>query len=362
MKFQAEYRDPARVHRLAAAIRETVTRPWTVMEVCGGQTHAIARFGLEDLLPEGLRLVHGPGCPVCVTPMAALDAALEIAARDEVIFCTFGDMIRVPGSRGDLRGARAAGADVRVVYAPHDAVSLARENPARQVVFFGVGFETTAPAIALAGIAARRLGLDNFSLLTSMVRVPPALALLAGADGRPIDGFLAPGHVCTVMGTEEYAPLVEQFRVPMVVTGFEPVDLLRGLLCCVTQLESGRAEVENAYTRAVRPEGNPAAKAIMVQCFEARDQVWRGIGLVPGGGLGLRPAFASIDAALRFPCQLQAGEESPECQAGLVLQGRLRPPDCPAFGTRCTPEAPLGAPMVSTEGACAAYFRYRRPA
>jgi hydrogenase expression/formation protein HypD len=360
MKFVDEYRDARAVAELARAIARRVTRPWTLMEVCGGQTHAIVRFGLDELLPAGVTLVHGPGCPVCVTPVELIDKALTLAARPEVTFCSFGDMLRVPGTRQDLLSVKAAGGDVRIVYSPLDAVKLARVLPDRQVVFFAVGFETTAPANALAVLQARQLGLTNFSLLVSHVRVPPALEAILTAPGNRVQGFLAAGHVCTVMGCAEYHPLAARYRVPIVVTGFEPVDVLRGVCQCLEQLEAGRAEVENAYGRAVREHGNPAARALVDEVFEVVDRAWRGLGRIPRSGWGLRDKFAAFDAERRFGLTGGAVEESTECRSGLVLQGALKPPECPAFGTRCTPEHPLGATMVSSEGACAAYYRYRR--
>lgn len=360
MKFVDEYRDARAVAELARAIARRVTRPWTLMEVCGGQTHAIVRFGLDELLPAGVTLVHGPGCPVCVTPVELIDKALTLAARPEVTFCSFGDMLRVPGSRQDLLSVKAAGGDVRIVYSPLDAVKLARALPGRQVVFFAVGFETTAPANALAVLQARQLGLTNFSLLVSHVRVPPALEAILTAPGNRVQGFLAAGHVCTVMGCAEYHPLAARYRVPIVVTGFEPVDVLRGVCQCLEQLETGRAEVENAYGRAVREHGNPAARALVDEVFEVVDRAWRGLGRIPRSGWGLREKFAAFDAERRFGLTGDGVEESTECRSGLVLQGALKPPECPAFGTRCTPEHPLGATMVSSEGACAAYYRYRR--
>lgn len=360
MKFVDEYRDARAVAELARAIARRVTRPWTLMEVCGGQTHAIVRFGLDELLPAGVTLVHGPGCPVCVTPVELIDKALTLAARPEVTFCSFGDMLRVPGTRQDLLAVKAAGGDVRIVYSPLDAVKLARALPDRQVVFFAVGFETTAPANALAVLRARQLGLTNFSLLVSHVRVPPALEAILTAPGNRVQGFLAAGHVCTVMGCAEYHPLAARYRVPIVVTGFEPVDVLRGVCQCLEQLETGRAEVENAYGRAVREHGNPAARALVDEVFEVVDRAWRGLGCIPRSGWGLRDKFAAFDAERRFGLTGGAVEESTECRSGLVLQGALKPPECPAFGTRCTPEHPLGATMVSSEGACAAYYRYRR--
>ena len=361
MKFLEEYRDPEPVQRLVAALHRQVTRPWTLMEVCGGQTHSILRFGLDRLLPAGVRLIHGPGCPVCVTPVAFIDKALAIAARPGVVFCSFGDMLRVPGTGDDLLRVKSRGGDVRIVYSALDAVQLALRLPGREVVFFAVGFETTAPANALAVLEARRLGLANFSLLVSQVRVPPALELLLDSGAAQVQAFLAAGHVCAVMGTAEYLPLAARHHVPIVVTGFEPVDLLRGVLACVTQLEAGRAEVENAYERVVAPQGNPRAQALIAEVFERVDRAWRGLGPIPGSGLGLRPAFADLDAERRFGVAAIGGAESPDCRSGEVLLGVLSPPDCPAFGTRCTPEHPLGATMVSGEGACAAHHRYRPP-
>jgi hydrogenase expression/formation protein HypD len=362
VKHLDEYRDAATTTRLAEAIAAATTRPWVLMEICGGQTHAIVRFGLDTLLPPALSLVHGPGCPVCVTSVERIDQALALAARREVILCSYGDMLRVPGTQGDLLGAKARGADVRMLYTPLDGLALARDHPDRQVVFFAVGFETTAPVHALAVKLARARGLRNFTLLTSQVLVPPAMeALLAAPDCR-VQGFLAAGHVCTVMGCDEYAPVAARHRVPIVVTGFEPVDILRGILLCVRQLEAGRVKVENAYERAVRPHGNPAARALLREVFEIEDREWRGLGRIPASGLALRREWAEFDALRRFDVPALPGRESPECIAGLVLQGARKPHECPAFGTRCTPESPLGAPMVSSEGACAAYHRYRAPA
>ena len=360
MKFVDEYRDAAPVRTLAAAIARQVTRPWTIMEICGGQTHSIVKFGLDELLPPAITLVHGPGCPVCVTPVELIDAAVALAARPGVTVCSFGDMLRVPGTGADLLTARARGGDVRMVYSPLDAVTFAVQNPGREVVFFAVGFETTAPANAMAAVQARRLGLRNFSLLVSHVLVPPAIeAILSSPDNR-VQGFLAAGHVCTVMGTAEYAPLAARFRVPIVVTGFEPVDILQGVLACIGQLESGRAEVANAYARAVRPEGNVHARRVMQEVFMVVDRNWRGIGRIPASGFGLRPEFAGFDAARRFGVPADAPPEITECISGLIMRGVKKPQECPAFGVRCTPERPLGAPMVSSEGACAAYYRYRR--
>ncbi|MFN8643986.1 MAG: hydrogenase formation protein HypD, partial [Candidatus Binatia bacterium] len=326
------------------------------MEVCGGQTHTILRYGLDELLPRAIELVHGPGCPVCVTPLELIDQALALAARPQVTLCSFGDMLRVPGAGGDLFAARARGGDVRVVYSPLDAVALARQLPDRQVVFFGVGFETTAPTTAMAVRHAADLGLDNFTLLAAHVRVPPALEAILGAPDNRVQGVLAAGHVCTVMGLDEYRPLVARFRVPIVVTGFEPLDLLQGVALCVRQLEGGRAELENQYARSVRPEGNRAARALLAEVFEPVDRRWRGLDTLPASALALRPAYARFDAARRFALAVAPAAEPSECQAGAVLRGVLKPPQCPAFGSRCTPATPLGAPMVSSEGACAAYF------
>ncbi|MCC6630007.1 MAG: hydrogenase formation protein HypD [Chloroflexi bacterium] len=360
MKYVDEYRDRAVVQRYTAAIARAATRPWTIMEICGGQTHAIVRFGIDELLPPGITLVHGPGCPVCVTPVELIDAAIDIAGRPGVTLCSFGDMLRVPGSGGDLLAAKAAGADVRIVYSPLDAVRFARDLPDRQVVFFAVGFETTAPANAMAVYQAARQGLANFSALMAHVCVPPAMRALLSSPACVVQGFLAAGHVCTVMGTAEYEPLVAQHGVPIVVTGFEPLDILQGLLMCIRQLEIGQAAVEVQYGRSVRPEGNPAARAIMAEVFEVVDRRWRGLGEIAASGLGLRPAYAAHDALLRFDLAGRRVEESTICISGLILQGVRTPHECPAFGVACTPERPLGAPMVSSEGACAAYYRYRR--
>lgn len=359
MRFIDEYRNAAAVRTLAAAIARRVTRPWTLMEICGGQTHSILKFGLDELLPRTVSLVHGPGCPVCVTPAELIDAAVALAARPGVTLCSFGDMLRVPGNGIDLLTARARGGDVRVVYSPLDAVALAARETSREVVFFAVGFETTAPANALAVLQARKRGLKNFSLLVSHVLVPPAIAAILSAPDNRVEGFLAAGHVCTVMGTGEYEPLARQFRVPIVVTGFEPVDILRGVFACVEQLESGRAEVANAYARAVQPEGNLPARQLIADVFETVDRNWRGLGRIPQSGLALRPEFASFDAVRHFGVAGDAPPGPTECISGLILRGAKKPPECPAFGTRCTPEHPLGAPMVSSEGACAAYHRYR---
>jgi hydrogenase expression/formation protein HypD len=360
LKYVTEYRDAALVRTVLDEIDRTVTRPWVLMEICGGQTHAIVRHGLDQLLPPEIELVHGPGCPVCVTPLELIDKALAIAAMPEVIFTSFGDMLRVPGSGQDLFDVRAAGGDVRVVYSPLDAVEIARKNPERQVVFFAIGFETTAPANAMSVLQAQALGLKNFSLLVSQVRVPPAIRAILSSPANRVQGFLAAGHVCAVMGYWEYPPLAEAFGVPMVVTGFEPLDLAQGILRAVQLLEAGEVAVDNAYARVVTREGNQPAQQVIGQVFADCDRAWRGIGVIPESGWCLQPALAAFDAERRFDVEHIQSQESPECQAGLVLQGRLKPSECPAFGVRCTPEHPLGATMVSGEGACAAYYRYGR--
>jgi hydrogenase expression/formation protein HypD len=359
MKYLHEFRAKEPVRRCADAIHAAVTRPWTLMEVCGGQTNTIVRHALDTLLPAEITLIHGPGCPVCVTPVDVLDKAHEIAADPRVIFCTFGDMLRVPGSRTDLFEVKARGGDVRVVHSPLDAVKVAADNPGREVVFFAVGFETTAPANAMSVLHARQAGLRNYSLLVSHVLVPPAIEAIMAAPGNRVQGFLAAGHVCAVMGTEEYRPLAARYRVPIVVTGFEPLDILQGVLMCVRQLEHGRHEVENQYTRAVREPGNEHARECIRQVFTTTDRHWRGIGSLPQSGLRLRDELSDYDALRRFGDLQPSAEPESECISGLVLQGIRKPADCPAFGTRCTPETPLGATMVSHEGACAAYFKYR---
>lgn len=360
MKFVDEFRDAKAVRALAAAIRKDVTRPWTIMEICGGQTHAIVKFGIDKLLPQEISLVHGPGCPVCVTPMEAIDRAIAIALQRDVIFCSFGDMVRVPGSGRDLLTAKAEGADVRIVYSPLDAVTLARENPARRVVFFAVGFETTAPATAMAVCQAKTQGLKNFFLLVTHVLVPPAMSLILRSKESRIQGFLAAGHVCTVMGYRPYEAIAEEFRVPIVVTGFEPIDILRGIHRCVRQLEAGTHEVQNAYARVVSREGNRHAQDMMNKVFETVDCQWRGIGWIPRSGLGLVTEYQAFDAKRVFQVADICAKESSYCMSGEILKGRKRPVDCPAFGTACSPEHPLGAPMVSSEGACAAYYQYRK--
>lgn len=360
MKFVDEFRRADLADMLIGGIRRAVTRPWTIMEVCGGQTHAILRFGLDRLLPPEVSLLHGPGCPVCVTPAEAIDRAIQIAAEPNAILCSFGDMLRVPGSGDDLNAARARGGDVRMVYSPLDALQIARSNPEREVVLFAVGFETTAPTTAMAVLLAEREGLRNFSLLVSHVLVPPAMEAILDTPECAIRGFLAAGHVCTVTGYDGYRALARRYRVPIVVTGFEPLDILQGILMCVRQLEAGRAEVENQYTRSARPAGNSAAQEAVARVFEVTAMNWRGVGEIPASGLRMNARYARFDVEHRFPGLpgFRAQYES-ECEAGRVLQGRIAPVQCPAFGTRCTPEHPLGAPMVSSEGACAAYYRYR---
>ncbi|MEU9335578.1 hydrogenase formation protein HypD [Streptomyces sp. NPDC048290] len=360
MRYIDEFQDPELARRLLDEIHATVTRPWALMEVCGGQTHSIIRHGIDQLLPEQVELIHGPGCPVCVTPLEMIDKALEIASRPGVIFCSFGDMLRVPGTDRDLFQVRGAGGDVRVVYSPLDALRIAQQNPNREVVFFGIGFETTAPPNAMTVHQARKLGIRNFSLLVSHVRVPPAIDAIMNSPSCRVQAFLAAGHVCTVMGTGEYPALADRHRVPVVVTGFEPLDILEGVRRAVRQLERGEHTVENAYPRAVRDEGNPAARAMLEDVFEVTDRPWRGIGVIPGSGWRLAPKYREFDAETRFAVDGIATVEPPECRSGDVLQGLIKPHECEMFGTRCTPRTPLGATMVSTEGACAAYYLYRR--
>jgi hydrogenase expression/formation protein HypD len=360
MKFMDEYRDAEAAHTLAREIARMTTKAWSIMEVCGGQTHAIVKFGLDELLPAHITLIHGPGCPVCVTSLELIDKALEIASRPGVVFCSFGDMLRVPGSTTDLLSVKANGGDVRMVYSPLDAVRLAEQNPAKEIVFFGVGFETTAPATAMAVYQAAGKGLKNFSLLVSHVLVPPAIEAVLSSPHCRVQAFLAAGHVCAVMGYEEYVPIAAKYRVPIVVTGFEPLDILQGVSMCVRQLESGRAEVENQYSRAVRREGNAPAQQLIREVFRVVPRKWRGIGEIPQSGLGLSSRYEAFDAEQKFGVAGHHVEEPSECLSGLVLQGQIKPHECPAFGTRCTPDHPLGATMVSSEGACAAYYRYRR--
>lgn len=358
MKYLSEYRDPALVQLILAEIKRTVTRPWILMEICGGQTHSIMRSGLDQILPPEIELVHGPGCPVCVTSLELVDKALAIASQPGVIFASYGDMLRVPGSNQDLFSVRAAGGDVRVVYSPIDALHIAQENPDKQVVFFAIGFETTAPANAMSVLQARKLGLTNYSALVSHVCVPPAMNAILSSPGNRVQGFLAAGHVCTVMGYWEYLPIAQKYHIPIVVTGFEPVDILNGILKTVQQLEIGSAKVENAYSRLVTERGNQPAQAVIQQVFQVCDRKWRGIGVIPASGWELRQEFADFNAEKRFAVADITPNESPLCIAGQILQGQQKPQACSAFGTLCTPEHPLGATMVSSEGACAAYYRY----
>ncbi|WP_327000598.1 hydrogenase formation protein HypD [Dactylosporangium sp. NBC_01737] len=362
MKYVDEYRDPALARRLFAQIEAVTSKPWTLMEVCGGQTHTIVRQGIDELLPAGVRMIHGPGCPVCVTPLELIDKALAIAQRDDVIFTSYGDMLRVPGTATDLLALRARGADVRVVYSPLDAVRIAADSPGREVVFFAVGFETTAPANAMAVLRAHQLGLPNFSMLVSHVLVPPAMTAILDAPDCEVQAFLAAGHVCAVMGWTQYEPIAERYHVPIVVTGFEPLDLLEGILMAVRQLEEGRAAVENQYARAVRRSGNTEAQDAIRRVFRIGDRAWRGIGTIPGSGLMLTEEFSRYDAEPRFAVADLTAREHPACIAGDILRGTRVPTDCTAYGTLCTPRTPLGAPMVSTEGTCAAFYNAgRRP-
>ena len=360
MKYIDEFNDPELAKRLLDDIHTTVTQPWALMEVCGGQTHSIIRHGIDQLIPEQVEMIHGPGCPVCVTPLELIDKALEIASRPDVIFCSFGDMLRVPGSDRDLFQIKSQGGDIRVVYSPLDALKIARENPDREVVFFGIGFETTAPPNAMAVYQAKRLGVQNFSMLVSHVRVPPAIEAIMTSPTCRVQGFLAAGHVCSVMGTEEYPPLVDRFHVPIVVTGFEPLDILEGIRRTVHQLENGEATLDNAYARAVPPEGNKAARELLADVFEVTDRGWRGIGVIPDSGWRLAPKYRDFDAEYRFDVRGIDTAESSICRSGEVLQGLIKPHECAAFGKECTPRNPLGATMVSSEGACAAYYLYRR--
>jgi hydrogenase expression/formation protein HypD len=360
MKYLDEYRDEKLARKIADDIRRLVTQPWVLMEVCGGQTHTIVKYGIDHLLPDEIELVHGPGCPVCVTSLEMIDKAHAIAQRPEVIFCSFGDMLRVPGSESDLLVLKSRGADIRVVYTPLDCLKIARENPDKEIIFFAIGFETTAPANAMAVWQAAHLGIRNFSVLVSHVLVPPAIAAILEAPDNRVQGFLGPGHVCTVMGYHEYEPLSAAFNVPIVVTGFEPVDLLQGALMLTRQLEEGRAEVENQYPRVVRREGNTEAQAIISRVFDITDRKWRGVGNIPQSGYRLRPEYEKYDAEKRFEVEAIQTEESGLCISGEVLRGMRKPCDCPAFGKECTPEHPLGATMVSSEGACAAYYAYGR--
>jgi hydrogenase expression/formation protein HypD len=360
MKYLDEYRDADAARKLADAIARAVTRPWVIMEVCGGQTHTIVKYGIDRILPEQVELVHGPGCPVCVTSLEMIDRAHAIASRPDVIFCSFGDMLRVPGSRGDLLQLKSRGSDVRIVYSPLDAVNVAAANPEKNVVFFAIGFETTAPPNAMAVWLARRRGLTNFSVLVSHVVVPPSMTAILQSPGNRVQGFLGPGHVCTVMGYTEYEPIARCYGVPIVITGFEPVDMLEGVLRTVRQLESGAAEVENQYSRCVRRDGNVQSRKLIEDVFEICDRKWRGVGIIPKSGYRLRYEYRDHDAERLFEVDDIETEESTECISGQVLRGLKKPSDCPAFGKACTPQNPLGATMVSSEGACAAYYAYGR--
>ena len=363
MKYLDEFRDSTAVQHVAKTIEESVHHPWNIMEVCGGQTHSIVRYGLDRLLPSEITLIHGPGCPVCVTPIELIEAAIQLAAHPDIILCSFGDMLRVPGSHGDLLGVKAQGGDIRIIYSPLDGLDIAQANPDRQVVSFAVGFETTAPTHAMAVLQAEQRGLTNYSLIVSHVLVPPAMEAILSSPGNRVQGFLAAGHVCTVMGYEQYEPIAQKYHVPIVVTGFEPLDIMEGISLVLAQLEAGEHRVENQYTRSVQQAGNLEARRVIERVFEVSPRTWRGIGEIPESGLRLTEPYSRFDALQRFgdrlsPTPLSTNGDS-ECQSGLVLQGRLKPSDCSLFGIRCTPEHPLGAPMVSSEGACAAYFRYR---
>lgn len=358
MKYLSEYRNPEMVEKYIQEIGKIATKNWTIMEVCGGQTHSLVKNGLLNLLPEKVQMVHGPGCPVCVTPINLIDKAVYLAEEKGVILCSFGDMLRVPGAKKSLLEAKASGADVRILYSPLEAVKLAKENPQKEVVFFAVGFETTAPANALSVIHAQREGLKNYSILTSHVLVPPAMEAVINDETAVIQGFLAAGHVCTIVGISEYYPIAEKYNIPIVVTGFEPVDLLQGIYMTVKQLEEGRNDLENQYSRVVKPEGNPEAIKVIEKVFQVCDREWRGIGTIPNSGYELRPQFAEFDANIKFSINIEKVEENKECIAGLVLKGVKKPHQCPQFGKKCTPLNPLGAPMVSSEGACAAYYHF----
>ncbi len=359
MKYLDEYREADAVMKYASLIKKLVTKPWNIMEVCGGQTHSIVKYGLDELLPEEVTLIHGPGCPVCVTPLEQIDKAIELASRKAIIFCSFGDMLRVPGSKKDLLSVKAEGGEVRILYSPIDAIKIAKENPDKEVVFFAVGFETTAPANAMAVYQAKQQEIKNFSILISHVLVPPAIEAILSSPNNRVNGFLAAGHVCTIMGYEEYYPIAEKYKVPIVVTGFEPVDILNGIYMCIKQLEEGRAEVENQYSRVVDEGGNVHAQNIIKEVFKIRNRKWRGIGEISHSGLGLNDNYSEYDAEIKFNLNDIVVDEPSECISGLILQGIKKPLECEAFGRICTPEHPLGATMVSSEGACAAYYKYR---
>lgn len=358
MKYLDEFRDAEIARKYLDSIDRIVSRPWSIMEICGGQTHSLVKNGIIDLLPEQITMVHGPGCPVCVTPVDLIDQAIQISLNKDCILCTFGDMIRVPGSDGSLLKAKANGGSIRIVYSPMDAVKLAIDNPNKHIVFFAVGFETTAPANALSVLQAEMKGLTNYFILSSHVLVPPAMIALLKDEETRIDGFLAAGHVCTVMGLQEYLPITEQFRVPVVVTGFEPVDMLKGLYHCVEQLENGEHKLENHYERVVKQEGNLEARHMISKVFEVADRNWRGIGILPQSGLELNEIYRRFDARLHFNIEAKETKTIDGCIAGQILKGLKKPYECKQFGKHCTPENPLGAPMVSSEGACAAYYNY----
>lgn len=358
MKFLTEYRDPEVAARYLEEIKKAVTRPWTIMEVCGGQTHSLVKNGILNMLPDEINMVHGPGCPVCVTPLNLIDKAVYLAEEKNVILCSFGDMLRVPGSEKSLLEAKAGGADIRILYSPLEAVKIAQQNPDRQVVFFAVGFETTAPANALSVVHAHRLGLDNYSILASHVLVPPAIKALMSDEECVVQGFLAAGHVCTIMGMDEYYPLVDEYKVPIVITGFEPIDLLQGILMTIKQLENGEAKLENQYARMVREKGNPNAINTVYEVFEIKDRMWRGMDVIPESGYEVKEKYAAFDARLKFNVNIAEAPENEECIAGDIMKGIKKPFDCPQFGKKCKPENPLGAPMVSSEGACAAYYHF----
>ncbi|HSK12924.1 MAG TPA: hydrogenase formation protein HypD [Phnomibacter sp.] len=358
MKFLSEYRDPASVHLLLQEIKKVAKGQWTMMEVCGGQTHSLVKNGILSMLPENITMVHGPGCPVCVTPQSLIDKAIWLAEVQKVTLCSYGDMIRVPGTHKSLLEAKAEGADVRILYSPLEAVNIAREHPEKEVVFFAVGFETTAPANALSVVHAQRAGINNYSILTSHVLVPPAIEAIVSDPGNVVQGFLAAGHVCTIMGMHEYEPLVQKYKLPIVVTGFEPVDLLQGILMLVKQFEAGEYKLENQYSRVVSPEGNPAARATIEHVFEIADREWRGIAVIPNSGYELRKDYSAYDAVKKFRVPEPETTADNECMAGEILRGKMRPDQCPHFGKKCTPLHPLGAPMVSSEGACAAYYHF----
>lgn len=358
MKYLTEYRDPEQARRCLEEIHRVTTRPWTLMEICGGQTHSLVRNGIPDLLPQTISMVHGPGCPVCVTPVSIINEAIYLAQQPGIIFCSFGDMLRVPGTEKSLLDIKAAGADIRVLYSPLEAVQLARENPGKEVVFFAVGFETTAPVNALSVIQAEQLGIANYSILASHVLVPPAMEALLNDRENRINAFLAAGHVCTIMGMDEYYPIAEKYKVPVVVTGFEPLDLLQGILMAVLQLEKGEYKVENQYSRAVLPEGNKRAAGAIQEVFSVSDRTWRGIGAIPQSGYEVNTRYKKFNARLRFSLDLPFAEENTACISGAIMKGLKKPVQCPQFGKLCKPEHPLGAPMVSSEGACAAYYQY----